>query len=76
MTSNLRAGDPVSTTTVIVGLVTVAAIQWAQVVPAIKETPYLGGAFLALTIACVVLAGALFVNEQGIVWWSVAAVNS
>ena len=65
-----------STATVIAGLVTVAAIHWAQVVPTIRDTPLLGTAFLIFTITCVVIAGALLVSDRNAVWWSAAAVNA
>ncbi|HEX6394289.1 MAG TPA: hypothetical protein VFZ97_12675 [Acidimicrobiales bacterium] len=59
----------------IVGLVTVAAIHWAQVVPTMKDSPYLGTAFLLLTLACIGLAFWLLVSDRGLAWILVAGVN-
>jgi hypothetical protein len=67
--------DPIATAMAIVGLVTVAAIHWAQVVPTIKDAPYLGTAFLLLTLSCIGLAYWLLVSDRGSVWALVAGVN-
>lgn len=67
--------DPMATAMAIVGLVTVAAIHWAQVVPLMKDTPYLGTAFLLLTLACIGLAIGLLVSDRPAVWILVSAVS-
>ena len=73
--TSIGAGDPVPRATAIGGLVAVAAIHLGQVVPTVNQTPYLGAAFVALTLACVFLAGWLLVDAPGPVWAAVALVN-
>ena len=65
-----------SDATAIAGLVTVAAIHWAQVVPTLKDTPLLGAAFVVLSLACVGLAGVLLVSRRRVAWMTVAIVNT
>jgi hypothetical protein len=74
--TSIVAGDPVPRATAIGGLVAVAAIHLGQVVPTVNQTPYLGVAFVGLTLACVLLAGWLLVNAPGPVWAAVALVNT
>jgi hypothetical protein len=64
-----------ATAMAIIGLVTVAAIHWAQVVPAIRDAPYLGTAFLLLTLACIGLAFGLLISDSAVAWISVAVVS-
>jgi hypothetical protein len=73
--SAASAVDPVPRAVAVVGLVTVAAIHFGQVVPTVQQTPYLGAAFVVLTVACIVLAGRLLLGDTRTVWLQVGAVN-
>lgn len=68
--------EPVARASAVVGLIGVAAIHFAQVVTTIEATPYLGAAFVALTLACVGLAAGLVVNDGPALWVLVGAVNA
>jgi hypothetical protein len=59
----------------IFGLGAVAVIHFSQVVSTIQQTPWLGTAFLALTLACTVLAGQLLQKGSRLLWAQVAVVN-
>jgi hypothetical protein len=59
----------------IVGLVTMAAIHFAQVVPAVISTPYLATAFVLLTLTCIGLAFCLLVSDRAAGWILVGVVN-
>ena len=67
--------DPVATALAIAGLIAVAAIHLSQVVPTVKQTPYLGTMFVLLVVACVGLAGCLLISDRAQVWTAVAVVN-
>jgi hypothetical protein len=57
------------------GLGAVAVIHFSQVVSTVEETPWLGAAFVALTLACMVLAGQLLQRGGRWLWTQVAVVN-
>ncbi|HUE60770.1 MAG TPA: hypothetical protein VMO88_14430 [Acidimicrobiales bacterium] len=67
--------DPVATALAIAGLIAVAAIHLAQVVPTVKQTPYLGALFILLVIGCVGLAACLLESDRAEVWSAVAVLN-
>jgi hypothetical protein len=71
----LRADDAVVRATGIFGLGAVAVIHFSQVVATIDQTPWLGAAFVALTLACMVLAGRLLQRGSRLLWAQVAVVN-
>jgi hypothetical protein len=73
--SAASAVDPVPRAVAVVGLVTVAAIHFGQVVPTVQQTPYLGAAFVVVTVACILLAGRLLLGDTRMVWLQVGAVN-
>jgi hypothetical protein len=62
-------------TTGIVGLVGVAVIHFAQIVPTTEETPWLGAAFVVLTMACIAVAAQLIYSSARLVWLQVAVLN-
>jgi hypothetical protein len=68
-------GDPVARASAIIGLIGVATVHLAQVVPTIDQTPYLGASFVLLTVACVALAGGVLVADRAAVWALVGVVN-
>jgi hypothetical protein len=68
--------DPASSATAIVGLVTVAAIHWAQVVPTMSDAPFLATGFLLVTLSSVGLAFCLFVSDMAVAWLGVAVLNA
>ncbi len=59
----------------IVGLIGVAVIHIGQVVPTFDQTPWLGFAFVLLTVACVILAAGLLHRGTVSAWVGVALVN-
>jgi hypothetical protein len=59
----------------ILGLGAVAVIHFSQVVSTIDETPWLGAAFVALTVGCMVLAGQLLQRGSRMLWAQVAVLN-
>jgi hypothetical protein len=71
-----RFSDPVPRAVAIIALIGVAAIHLAQVVPTVQQTPYLGAAFVALTLSCMALAGWLLVAETAAGWAAVAGLNA
>jgi hypothetical protein len=71
----LRADDAVVRATGVFGLIGVAVIHFSQVVSTIQQTQWLGIAFLALTLACTVLAGQLLQGGSRLLWAQVAALN-
>jgi hypothetical protein len=68
--------DPASRASGIVGLVGVAAIHLAQIVPTTQETPYLGVGFVVLTVSSVALAACLLSREREVIWSAIAVVNA
>ncbi len=73
--SAVGADDAVVRATGILGLGAVAVIHFSQVVSTFDETPWLGAAFMVLTVACMVVAGQLLRRGSRLVWAQVAAVN-
>ena len=71
----IGADDAVVRATGILGLGAVAIIHFSQVVSTIDQTPWLGAAFVALTVACMVLAGQLLRRGSRLRWAQVAVVN-
>jgi hypothetical protein len=71
----IGADDAVVRATGILGLGAVAVIHFSQVVSTIDQTPWLGAAFVALTVACMVLAGRLLQRGSRLLWAQVAVVN-
>jgi hypothetical protein len=59
----------------ILGLGAVAVIHFSQVVSTIEETPWLGAAFVVLTLACMVLAGQLLQRGSRLLWAQVAVLS-
>ena len=72
----VAAVDPVPRAAAIVGLVGVATIHLAQIVPTVQQTPWLGASFIALTMATVALAGWLTIADERMAWALVLAVNA
>jgi hypothetical protein len=68
--------DPVLRATAIAGLGAVAVMHFAQVVPTTEETPWLGAAFVLLSLACVGVAAQLLHRADRFVWLQVAALNA
>ncbi len=62
-------------TTGIIGLGAVAVIHFAQVIPTTEETPWLGAAFVVLTVACIAVGAQLIDRSARLVWFQVAALN-
>jgi hypothetical protein len=71
----LDADDAVARATGILGLGAVAVIHFSQVVSTVEEAPWLGTAFVALTLACMVLAGQLLQRGGRRLWAQVALVS-
>ena len=67
--------DPVVRATGIIGLGAVAGIHFSQVVPTTEQTPWLGAAFVALTLACICLAGFLLYRGDRRLWGAIAVLN-
>jgi hypothetical protein len=72
---SLGADDAVGRATGVVALGAVAVIHFSQVVSTIDQTPWLGAAFVLLTIACVVLAGQLLQRGSRLLWAQIGALN-
>jgi hypothetical protein len=70
------AQDAVVRATGILGLGAVAVIHFSQVVSTIDETPWLGAAFVVLTVGCMVLAGRLLQAGSRLLWAQVAVLNA
>src|SRR5262245_31519558 len=68
--------DAVVRATGILGLGAVAVIHFSQVVSTIDETPWLGAAFVVLTLACMVLAGRLLQWGSRLLWIQVGVLNA
>src|SRR5690349_6945887 len=68
--------DAVVRATAILGLGAVAVIHFSQVVTTIDETPWLGAAFVVLTLGCMVLAGRLLQWGSRLLWAEVAVLNA
>jgi hypothetical protein len=67
--------DPVARTSAVLGLVGVAAIHFSMVVDTVKQTPWLGVAFIAAIVASLALAGMLIRSRSPLVWLQVGALN-
>ena len=67
--------DAVFRSTAIAGLGAVAVIHFSQVVPTTEETPWLGAAFVLLSLACVAVSAQLFYRCDRRVWAQVGLVN-
>jgi hypothetical protein len=74
--SEASTDDAVVRATAILGLGAVAVIHFSQVVSTIEETPWLGAAFVLLTLGCMVLAGRLLQWSSRLLWAQVAALNA
>jgi hypothetical protein len=72
----VAAVDPVPRAAAIVGLVGVATIHLAQIVPTTQQTPWLGALFVVLTVATVALAGWLTLTDHRAAWALVLLVNA
>jgi hypothetical protein len=72
----VAAVDPVPRAAAIVGLVGVATIHLAQIVPTMQQTPWLGAMFVVLTVATVALAGWLTLTDHRAAWALVLLVNA
>jgi hypothetical protein len=70
-----RQSDAVLQATGIVGLGAVAVIHFAQVVPTTEQTPWLGAAFVVLTLSCIAVAAQLLHRSAPWVWLQVAVLN-
>ena len=67
--------DQVLRSTGVVALIGVAVIHFAQVVPTIHQTAWLGWAFVLLSVACVAVAGQLVYRGTVWTWAQVGALN-
>jgi hypothetical protein len=72
---SLRGDDAVVRATGILALGAVAVIHFAQVVSTVEQTPWLGAAFVTLTIACLVLAAQLLQKGSRFLWAQVGLLN-
>jgi hypothetical protein len=70
-----RYADTVFQSTAIAGLGAVAVIHFAQVVPTIEQTPWLGAAFVLLSLACVAVSAQLLYRCDRFVWAQVGILN-
>jgi hypothetical protein len=50
-------------------------IHFSQVVPTTEETPWLGAAFVLLSLACLAVAAQLLYRYDRLVWTQVASLN-
>jgi hypothetical protein len=67
--------DVVLRATAIMGLLGVAVIHFAQVVPTMKATPYLGVAFVALALGGVAVVYQLLHGDTRAIWAEVMVLN-
>jgi hypothetical protein len=70
-----RQANTVLQSTAIAGLGAVAVIHFSQVVPTTEETPWLGGAFVLLSLACIAVSAQLLYRCDRLVWAQVGTVN-
>jgi hypothetical protein len=70
-----RPADTVLQSTAIAGLGAVAVIHFSQVVPTTEGTPWLGAAFVLLSLACLVVSAQLLYRCDKPVWAQVGMVN-
>jgi hypothetical protein len=71
-----RPADTVLQSTAIAGLGAVAVIHFSQVVPTTEETPWLGAAFVVLSLACLGVAAQLLYRCDRVVWVQVGILNT
>jgi hypothetical protein len=70
-----RPSDTVLQSTAIAGLGAVAVIHFSQVVPTTEQTPWLGAAFVLLSLACLAIAAQLLYRYDRLVWAQVGMLN-
>jgi hypothetical protein len=70
-----RPADAVLQSTAVGGLGAVAVIHFSQVVPTTEETPWLGTAFVVLSLACLAVAAQLLYRCDRLVWAQVGMLN-
>ncbi len=70
-----RPAETVLQSTAIAGLGAVAVIHFSQVVPTTEETPWLGAAFVLLSLACLAVAAQLLYRSDRLVWAQVGMLN-
>jgi hypothetical protein len=66
--------DTVLRAVVVLGLLGVALVHFLDLFGKFRETPYLGGAYVALIVACLVVAFALAQRGSAIAWSATAVV--